>query len=175
MGIRHGLRRHLYFAFMMKRILLILLLLFVLSQFFQPDRTIPVIDPADDLLAMTNAPPGIRKLVIGACYDCHSYATDYPAWAYITPVNFVIEHHIEEGREHLNFSTWTAHAAREEARECGESIAEGEMPPDNYSRMHGHAQLSASDKQELIGWFNATLGTEEPGSGAMEEEEEERD
>ena len=34
--------------------------------------------------------------MVGACYDCHSDRTDHPWYAYITPVNFWLQHHIDE-------------------------------------------------------------------------------
>jgi hypothetical protein len=127
----------------------------LLAQLVQPSRTVPATDPADDLLAVHPAPPEIQKLVVGACYDCHSYRTDHPWYAYITPVNFILQRHIEEGREVLNFSTWSAYAGGEAAAECGEEVAEGEMPPPEYARMHDHARISATEKQQLIAFFDA--------------------
>ena len=66
---------------MKKRILYILLAIAVVAQFFQPDRSVPAIDPANDMLVMTQAPQDIRTLVEGACYDCHSYSSTYPWYA----------------------------------------------------------------------------------------------
>lgn len=164
---------------MVKRILLILLGLFLLAQLAQPDRSVPTVDPAQDMLQATHAPADIQQLVVGACYDCHSYQTAYPIWAYITPVNFWIQGHINEGREKVNYSRWDIYAGNEEAAESGKSIAEGEMPPPNYSGMHGHATLTASQKDQLIAWFNANIagsnGEGATGQGRSEDEEEGRD
>ncbi|MBP8879102.1 MAG: heme-binding domain-containing protein [Flavobacteriales bacterium] len=142
---------------MKKRILLILIAVAVVAQFIQPNRTAPTTDPTNDMLFMTQAPDEIKTLVTGACYDCHSYRTDYPVWAYITPMNFIIQDHINEGREVLNFSRWNEPSSRDEAHECGEEIEEGEMPPNNYAIMHGHAQLNASQRSSLVAWFNSNM------------------
>jgi len=164
---------------MIKRIFLILLGAILVAQLFQPDRSTPPVDPAKDMLAMTNAPLDIRTLVVGACYDCHSHKTDYPVWAYITPVNFWIQDHINEGRAVVNYSRWDVFAGNEEAAESGESIAEGEMPPSGYAFMHGHAKLIDAQRQQLIEWFNVNVGNgggEGVGSsGEQEGETEDRD
>ncbi|MFN3874334.1 MAG: heme-binding domain-containing protein [Flavobacteriales bacterium] len=160
---------------MLKRILIILLAAFLVAQFFRPDRDVPAIDPAQDMLAMTGAPQEIRSLVIGACYDCHSHATDYPWYAHITPVNFIMQHHINEGREHLNFSRWDKFAGSKHAGECGEVIQEGEMPPMYYRLMHRHGRLSDAQKQQLLTWFAANLKGGEGGKGAAPEGGEEED
>lgn len=159
---------------MLKRILLIVLAAFAAAQFLRPDRSVPAIDPAQDMLTMTGAPPEVRDLVVGACYDCHSYATAYPWYVHITPVNFIMQHHINEGREHLNFSRWDKYAGSKHAGECGEVIQEGEMPPGYYRLMHGHGRLSDAQKQQLAAWFNANLkgGGEGMAPTGGEEEDE---
>ncbi|MBK6754396.1 MAG: heme-binding domain-containing protein [Flavobacteriales bacterium] len=162
---------------MIKRILLIAIGILLLAQLAQPDRSVPAVDPANDMLKVTGAPTDIQQMVIGACYDCHSYRTEYPMWAYITPINFWIQDHINEGREKVNYSRWDLYAGNEEAAESGKSMAEGEMPPPNYARMHGHAQLTAAQNEQLIAWFNANIvGAAKEGGGqegGTEEGEEE--
>jgi hypothetical protein len=143
---------------MIKRILLILPFFFVVAQFIRPDRSVPPLDPATDLLVMTNAPDDIRTAVRGACYDCHSYETDYPWYASITPVNWWLQDHINEGREVLNFSRWDLYAASEAAAEIGEEMQEQEMPPVNYTWMHGHARLDQATTRKVVDWFNALGG-----------------
>lgn len=159
---------------MIKRILLLLLGALLVAQLLQPDRTAPPVVPAQDMLTMTNAPADVAQLVRGACYDCHSNATTYPWYARITPVNFIMQDHIREGREVLNFSEWPRFAGSEAAGECGEEIQEGEMPPGYYRLMHAHGRLSDADKQKLAAWFNTNVpgGEGTAGSGTEEEHEE---
>jgi len=143
---------------MIKRIAYILLGILLVAQLIQPDRSVPVIDPAKDMLAMTNAPPDIRELVIGACYDCHSYQTTYPWYGKLTPMNFIMQDHINEGREVLNFSVWDQYTNSEAAGESGEEIVEGEMAPGYYKLMHGHGDLDAAQQKKLVAWFNGLPG-----------------
>ncbi|MBK9177452.1 MAG: heme-binding domain-containing protein [Flavobacteriales bacterium] len=154
---------------MKKRIALILIALFALAQLIQPDRSVPAPAPANDMLTLTQAPPDIRVLVEGACYDCHSDKSTYPWYAYVTPMNFWLQSHINEGREKMNFSRWNDPASREEAYECGEVLREGEMPPKNYAFIHGHAQLTDAQRGRLVDWFDAHMPKED-GSGAEHEE-----
>ena len=147
----------------MRSILLLLLGILLLAQFIQPDRSAPAADPARDMLTVTNAPADIRQLVVGACYDCHSHRTEYPWYGYITPMSFIVQDHINEAREHLNFSLWDTFAGSEEAGEAAEDLQEGEMPPGYYTLVHGEARLSDGDRNKLVAWLNANLGTEGEG------------
>lgn len=165
---------------MKRRIIISVVLLFALAQLVQPDRNTPVFSEQTDLLVLANAPAAIKTLVTGACYDCHSYRTEYPVWAYVTPFNFWIQHHINEGREVVNFSAWDTYAGSEEVAECGETINEGEMPPSSYSMMHAHGRLTAAQRKELAAWFDQVAGKqgadgEAAGDGGAELEHDEDD
>lgn len=148
---------------MRKRILLLLGVLVLAAQFLRPDRSVPPVDPANDMLTVTAAPADIRQLVEDACYDCHSDRTSYPWYAHVTPMNFIVQQHVNEGRAHLNFSRWDRFAGGEEAQEAAEELQEGEMPPGYYRLMHGHARLGDADKRRLVAWFNTAFA--HAGSG----------
>ena len=90
----------------LKRILIVLLIVFVLIQFFRIDKSHPKIRKYQDFISITKPPAEIENLLRNACYDCHSYETEYPWYAEVAPVSWWLDHHVEEGREHLNFSTW---------------------------------------------------------------------
>lgn len=161
---------------MKKHILFVAVVVFLLAQLAQPDRSVPYADPSQDMLEITAAPGSIKTLVTGACYDCHSNTTNYPWYANITPVNFWLQHHIDEGREVLNFSRWDQYANTEAATESGESIAEGEMPPQNYAFIHGHGKLTPVQREELTAWFDTNLGQgehgdEQEGGGTQDHED----
>jgi uncharacterized membrane protein len=143
---------------MIKRIAYILLGILLVAQLIQPDRSVPTSGSATDMLATTQAPPDIQAWVRGACYDCHSYETVYPWYAHVTPFNFWLQDHINEGREVLNYSRWDTYAGTKAARESGEETAEGEMPPANYTWMHAHARLTDAQRQQVVNWFNALPG-----------------
>lgn len=149
-----------------KRFLLLLLLAFIVMQFFRPDRSNPKFEASNDLIAMTNPPKEIESLLRNACYDCHSNETRYPWYSNVAPVSWWLQNHIEEGREHLNFSNWGTFEVKKQnhkLHECEEEVEEGEMPLKSYTWTHGDAKLTSQQKKELAEWFEAQM-TEEPAA-----------
>ena len=109
--------------------------------------------------------PEVREILARSCFDCHSNRTEWPWYSRVAPVSWWIAHHVDEGREHLNFSTWDTLPA-DERREMGEEIVEeveeGKMPLASYVVGHPRAELSDQDRQRLIAWARS-LGTESGG------------
>lgn len=99
--------------------------------------------------------PRTRELAVRACFDCHSRTPRRPWYAQVAPVSWLVQHDIEEGREHLDFSAWDQ--PQRDAHEAGETIEEGEMPPEIYLPLHPEAQLSQSEKAELVRGLQASL------------------
>lgn len=99
--------------------------------------------------------PATRALAKQACFDCHSNETEWPAYASIAPVSWLVQHDVDEGRAVLNFSEWQR--AREEASEASEELLEGEMPPAAYLLIHAHARLSRTDRDRLAQGLAKTL------------------
>jgi len=83
-----------------------------------------------------------------ACYDCHSNETDWPLYSYIAPMSWLVRSDVEGGRDELNFSSWDDHDS--EADDAAEAIADGSMPPSQYTLLHPDADLDAAEKQQLI-------------------------
>lgn len=98
--------------------------------------------------------PETEALVRRACFDCHSNETVWPWYSYIAPMAFLVSHDVEEGRDHLNFSTDT----RFEARDMRQEIERGNMPLPVYLPLHPEAQLTDAEKQQLIAGLQATFG-----------------
>lgn len=125
-------------------------------QLFNPSTTNPPIDPKLDFAQVANPPADVLQNLKAACYDCHSNETQWPWYARIAPVSFWVNHHVQEGREKLNFSEY-GKPQKEGDDEVVETIQEGEMPLKSYTAlgMHPEARLSAAQKQVLIDWFSA--------------------
>ena len=102
--------------------------------------------------------PETRALAVRACYDCHSNETVWPAYASIAPVSWLVQHDVDEGREHLNFSEWNR--PQEDAVEAAEHTADGSMPPDAYTWLHPEARLTAAERDALVMGLERTLGAE---------------
>ncbi len=143
---------------LVKRILLGLLGVLVILQFFQIDQSNPPVQASQDLLSAVQPPEEVASLLKTACYDCHSYQTEYPWYANIQPVGWWLQGHVEEGREHLNYSTWTAYDAEKrahKAEESAEEVAEGHMPLKVYPLTHPEARLTDAQRERLSTWLTA--------------------
>ncbi len=140
--------------------MLVLLVAFIILQFFGIDTTNPTVIASEDFIHITQPDDDIKNMLKRACYDCHSNQTVYPWYAHITPVSWWIGHHIEEGREHLNFSKWGTFSKEKKnhkLHECEEEVEEGNMPLDSYTWTHGGADLSKAQKKKLAEWFEGQM------------------
>jgi hypothetical protein len=102
-----------------------------------------------------------RELMVDACFSCHSNETEYPAYASVAPFSWAVQHHIDEGREAVNYSEFATDPG--DADETIEVIQEGEMPPAYYTRFGVHPEANLTDAQlaELIDGLRRTPGLSE--------------
>lgn len=119
---------------------------------------------APEVAPNANAPQSIPCI---ACCDCHSNETEWPAYASIAPVSWLVQREVNEGRAMLNFSEWPR--PQEEAKDAPEEVMEGEMPPATYKLVHAHARLNAADRDRLAQGLARTLGV------AVKQEARDRD
>ncbi|HMQ48440.1 MAG TPA: heme-binding domain-containing protein [Saprospiraceae bacterium] len=170
---------------LVKKIGLGLLAVLVIIQFIRIDKTNPAVEPGKDFLAAAGVPAETGQLIKAACYDCHSHHTIYPWYTNVAPVSWWIKKHINEGRKHLNFSTWADYDAKKKdhkLEECVEEVKEGHMPIASYTWMHPEAKLSQQQKEQLVAWFDAyrrnaphetpSVPIDRPASSEEEEEDE---
>lgn len=106
--------------------------------------------------------PETRALVERACFDCHSNQTRWPWYSNVAPASWLLQNHVEEGREHLNFTEWDK--PQKHAHEAAHEVEEGEMPMWSYLLLHGEAELSETDKQALMRGLEATFGKQGDGT-----------
>ncbi len=102
--------------------------------------------------------PQTRVLFMRACGDCHSNETVWPWYTNVAPASWLISRDVVEGREKMNISAWGQ--GENEADEAAETIQNGEMPPWFYMPLHPEANLSATERQQLINGLTATFGSE---------------
>ena len=100
--------------------------------------------------------PTTGALAKQACFDCHSNETEWPAYASIAPVSWLVQHDVDEGRAVLNVSEWQR--PQEEAAKASEELREGEMPQASHLWVHAHARLSSADRDRLAQGLTKTLG-----------------
>jgi hypothetical protein len=139
----------------LKVVVIVLVLGFIVLQFFPPDRTNPPIVEAETLEATTGVPADVAAILNRSCSDCHSHKTTYPWYSYISPASLFLANHIKDGRRHLNFSVWNTYEKKKKLKkleEVQEQVEGGEMPLSSYLWIHRDAVLSESDKKVLIDW-----------------------
>jgi heme-binding protein len=112
--------------------------------------------------------PATRELAKRACFDCHSNETEWPVYASIAPVSWLVQHDVTEGRGVLNFSEW--HRSQEKAKDASEEVLQREMPPATYRFVHAHARLSTAEMERLANGLVTTMGV----LAAEEHQERER-
>lgn len=140
----------------LKKIGIVLLVALVVIQFFRIDKTNPEVKEGNDIISLLEPSEEVQELLKANCYDCHSNQVVYPWYSNIAPVSWVVAHHIEEGRGHLNFSAWGDYSAKKQhhkLEECYEEMEENEMPLSNYELMHG--AMSDEDREKLEEWFRS--------------------
>lgn len=140
----------------MKKILLVLLGILIVLQFFSVDKAHPPVEKNKDFLTLKKPPQDITQLIKASCYDCHSYETQYPWYASIQPIAWYLKDHIDEGREELNFSEFANYEPLRQAKKMRKSaheVEEGEMPLKSYTLIHQKAKLSPEDKEKLVAYF----------------------
>ena len=138
-------------------ILLLALLALVVIQFFRIDKENPDYDSGNDFLNSTLVSDDIKNVLRDACYDCHSYETEYPWYSNIAPISFWIKGHIDHGRENLNFSIWNSYNVKRQhhkLEECIEEIKEGKMPLKSFTWTHPESKLSQDQKTALLTWLD---------------------
>jgi hypothetical protein len=110
-----------------------------------------------DISQNYQVPDHVNTILQGACNDCHSNMTKYPWYSNVQPVGFWLNHHTNEGKEHLNFSEFTSLPLRvqnHKFEEIVEMVEEKEMPLPSYTYMglHPEANLSDANRKVLVDW-----------------------
>jgi hypothetical protein len=138
----------------MKKIFYILILLLLITQFIPINRENPETVPNNELKANSEVTAILKK----SCYDCHSNNTSWPWYSYISPIKFLVEHDVEEGRSEMNFSEWNSYSAKKQKhklKEIIEEIEEGEMPMPVYLITNSEAKVTEDELNTLKNWVNS--------------------
>lgn len=141
---------------MIKKITLGLVAVLVLIQFIPVEKN-ESNDTEFDITKSYNVPDNVSMILKGACNDCHTNLTRYPWYSNIQPVKYMLADHVNEGKEHLNFSTFTKIPLRvqnHKFEEIIEMVEKKEMPLESYTYfgLHPEANLTDDDRKVLIDW-----------------------
>jgi Haem-binding domain len=147
---------------LIKKISAILIVLLIVMQFFRPTKNINGSTAAfnNDISKVLNVPANVQLMMQTSCYDCHSNNSKYPWYANVQPVAWWLNHHIEEGKQEINFNEFATYRLRRQYRKLQEivdQIKEDEMPMSSYTLIHKNATLSAEQKNIIITWATASM------------------
>ena len=140
---------------MFKKILLVLLVLLIIIQFIHPSRNISKGEQPNNISRAFNVPTEVRTVLDKACMDCHSNNTRYRWYFKIQPLDWWLTHHINEGKQELNFDEYANKPLRYQYHKMEstvDQIKKDEMPLNSYVWVHKDAILTDSEKNVLISW-----------------------
>ncbi|MBI5324090.1 MAG: heme-binding domain-containing protein [Ignavibacteriae bacterium] len=129
-----------------------LVFIFVIIQFIPVDRTNPPV--RNEALWKS---PKTKEYAVRACYDCHSNNTKWPFYSYVAPMSWFVISHVNEGREHLNFSEFNP----EDGKEAADVVEHDIMPLGSYMFLHPDARLSDKEKLEFVNGLVESFGRED--------------
>jgi hypothetical protein len=135
----------------MKKTVIAVLVVFIAIQFIPASTQNEAFDKSKEI----QTTPEVKRILQKACYDCHSFETNYSVYSKIAPLSWGVHNHIKDGRKALNFSTWQDMDAKtKEARidRLYDEVRLGFMPLPSYLMFHKDARLSASEKEVLKAW-----------------------
>lgn len=142
----------------LKRTFQILLLAFIIIQFFRPAKNRSEGISANDITKVYPVPENVQAILKTSCYDCHSNNTVYPWYSQIQPAAWWLNDHIQEGKRELNFSEFASYRIGRQYRklnEINEQVKEGVMPLDSYLWIHTNAKLDEQQKLILANWVTS--------------------
>ena len=104
---------------------------------------------------------GIHPILKNSCYDCHSDQTEYPWYHVIPGIGGMIDHDIEEAREHLDMSEgfpFGGHATQfKQLEEIKEEIEKDGMPMTWYRWMHWGTAIEGARRDSLFEWIDQSM------------------
>ncbi len=144
---------------MRKKLLILAVVVLIVIQFFHPAKNQSTDVSSTDITKVVNVPDDVLQVLKTSCYDCHSNNTHYPWYSKIQPIAWWMDHHVQEGKDHLNFSafgTYQKGNAIHKLTEIAETVSKKEMPLSSYTLMHGDAKLSPQQIELIMSWVNTT-------------------
>ena len=139
-----------------KRIILLLVIVFIGMQFYRPNKNEMQPVTLDDFLLTEKAPEKVKILMQNSCYDCHSNQTNYLWFDNIAPASWYVDEHVKNGKAELNFSEWATMDFRDKRKILSllaTNIVEEKMPLESYLNMHSDAKLNQENKAEILKWL----------------------
>ena len=140
---------------MLKKIFIVLLVALIIIQFIHPKKNKAEGEQINYIGNAFNVTNEVKVILAKACNDCHTNNTNYPWYINIQPVDWWMNHHVNDGKKELNFDEYINKNLRfqyHKMEEIDEMIKEGEMPFDSYTWIHKDAKLTEEEKGTLMNW-----------------------
>ena len=140
-----------------KKIVIGLFIILVGIQFIRPDSNNDNRVMVTDFVKTYEVPAQISSILRRTCYDCHSNNTEYPWYASIQPMGWLLNKHIKEGKKKLNFSEFGTYSERKQVsklKSMKNQIEKNKMPLPSYSMVHKKALLTSEEKNLIITYIN---------------------
>lgn len=140
---------------MKNKIIIIILVFIVVIQFIKPEKNQSLKTQVNNIERKFNIPSNTATILKSTCYDCHSNNTSYPWYANIQPVAWWLDHHIDDGKKHLNFDEFLTYSLKKQdhkLEELIESQTDQWMPLESYTLIHKDAHLTDEQRKSLITW-----------------------
>ena len=149
----------------LKIVVIVLVVAFVVIQFFRPDFNNPPENQGETLEASTQVPPEVEAIISRSCIDCHSNRTTYPWYSHIAPSSWLLASDIREGRQELDISVWNTYDTRKKVRKLGamcDQVSKGDMPLWQYRLIHWNARLREGEAKTLCDWTDVEINRLQP-------------
>ena len=134
--------------------LVLLVAVFLIIQFFQPEKNRGEMTKAH-IFEQGVVNDELKTMLKNACLDCHSNQTTYLWFHRIAPVSWLINNHITDGKAELNLSEWGDLEPLDQMgalSKMADEIKSGEMPLKPYVLMHPKAKLTDEQKEQFYAW-----------------------
>lgn len=139
-----------------KIIFFVLIALLIIAQFFVSEENSSDYASLKAFEKEVSMPLLLSKDLQSQCYDCHSNHTAYPWYNKIGVVSLFLNRHINEGKEHLNFSEWQTYSPKEKdlhLHEVYEEVSKNHMPLKLYQWTHAPKHsASKQTRQRILEW-----------------------
>lgn len=130
----------------------------LLIQLIPNDRPEVVENNTGDFLSTVLLPDSLANMLRISCYDCHSNETNYPWYAYVAPVKWLVNRDVRNGRKDMNFSNWGSSDKMQQAKmlsNISDEVGDHAMPLAIYPLMHPAAKLKEEERKLIIDWAEA--------------------
>jgi hypothetical protein len=127
----------------------------ILIQFIRPEKNLGELGTETDFLQASGVPDTLAGIFLNSCYDCHSNHTRYPWYSNVAPFSWYLNKHVEEGKAHLNFSSWGIMEKAQKITQLdqiSEEITYGSMPLNSYLLIHRSSKLGDQEIKSISEW-----------------------